>query len=592
MVPLLRPRNLLSWLRRHEPALIALTAAVAFGLGVAGFRLSHERPVDAVYLTLRLFILEFDEEKSPSWAVEVARFLAPATTAAAGVKALLSLFGAQLEKARVSRRAGHVVVCGLGRRGLCLVEGLVDKGERVVAIERVADAPSVSAARLRGALVVVGDARAPAVLRQARVERARALVALGSDDDTNLEIATAVDGLSRSREGLVPQLLVHVAEEELWRALRERAVREASSARRAPEFFNVFDRGARAMLRRHPPSDDSEAASRSPHLLVVGLERLGSILVVAAARLWATLDEGRGPRLRLTVVDPDASTRLARLCLRYPLERHCDIVAVDADVRTPAFEAARFLFDEVGEVAVSRIYVCLEDELACLAAGLVLGRRLGGDRVPVVVQVMSEPASLGRFLAGGEAPGRASHLELFGLVEQTCTPELLFETTTETLAQALHERYVRQQMAAGITVREKPNLVEWEHLAERAREDTRAQARHVGAKLAAVGCDVRLLEDWDAPLVEFDADEVERLAQMEHERWVAARRAEGYRPGPRQEATRHHPDLVPWAELSEQAREIDREFVRDLPVLLARAGFQVYRRPLAAPAQRMEPSGG
>jgi hypothetical protein len=200
----------------------------------------------------------------------------------------------------------------------------------------------------------------------------------------------------------------------------------------------------------------------------------------------------------------------------------------------------------------------------------------------VVVQVASERDSLGRFLTGGDA-GEADGLELFGLIEQTCTPELLFETTTETIAQALHECYLRQLAEAGFTVREKPNLVGWDGLSERTRQDNRAQARHVGAKLAAIGCDIRLLDDWDAPLVEFDAEEVELLAQMEHDRWATARRREGYRPGPRHEVARRHPDLVPWAELSEETGEIDREFVQNLPLLLAGAGFQVCRgRPAGA----------
>jgi hypothetical protein len=284
-----------------------------------------------------------------------------------------------------------------------------------------------------------------------------------------------------------------------------------------------------------------------------------------------------GQRLRLTVVDPQAHAHLGRLCLRYPhLERDCDVVAVDAEVGTPAFEAARFLLDE-SAVAVTQVYVCLEDEVAALSAGLTLRRRLERDSVPVVIQVASEPDSMGRFLAGGQTPGQAGRLVLFGLIEQTCTPELLVENTTETIARALHERWFREQVEAGFTVADKPTLRPWEELPGEVREDNRSQARDIGAKLAAVGCDIGLLDDWGASLTALTPDEVERLAEMEHERWMTARLQAGWQPGPRDDAARRHPDILPWAELSEDIREIDRFFVREIPVLLARAGFQIRR---------------
>jgi len=63
---------------------------------------------------------------------------------------------------------------------------------------------------------------------------------------------------------------------------------------------------------------------------------------------------------------------------------------------------------------------------------------------------------------------------------------------------------------------------------------------------------------------------------MEHERWALERRALGYEPGPERDA-QHHPDLVDWEQLSDRARDRDRDAVRGIPAMLELAGFQILR---------------
>jgi hypothetical protein len=71
---------------------------------------------------------------------------------------------------------------------------------------------------------------------------------------------------------------------------------------------------------------------------------------------------------------------------------------------------------------------------------------------------------------------------------------------------------------------------------------------------------------------------VEKLAQMEHVRWMQERTAAGKVYGPRREGNQH-PDLVDWQYLSETARDKDRDAIRELPAILGEAGFQIIRVP-------------
>jgi voltage-gated potassium channel Kch len=69
----------------------------------------------------------------------------------------------------------HVIVCGLGRLGYFIAEGLIARGERVIIVERSEDASTIEHFRSRGADVYVGDARLPRVLEEVGVSRAKAL---------------------------------------------------------------------------------------------------------------------------------------------------------------------------------------------------------------------------------------------------------------------------------------------------------------------------------------------------------------------------------------------------------------------------------
>jgi hypothetical protein len=96
-------------------------------------------------------------------------------------------------------------------------------------------------------------------------------------------------------------------------------------------------------------------------------------------------------------------------------------------------------------------------------------------------------------------------------------------------------------------------------------------------KLRAVGCDLVPSNHADAPALAFSPEEVERLAEMEHDRWMQERIDAGWVLGPKDIDQKRSPHLRPWAELCEDIRKIDRETVLGLPRFLARVGFRIER---------------
>lgn len=150
------------------------------------------------------------------------------------------------------------------------------------------------------------------------------------------------------------------------------------------------------------------------------------------------------------------------------------------------------------------------------------------------------------------------------------------DAARESIARAIHEEYRANQ--ADRKPADDPPMSEWDGLPEDLRESNRRQAGDIFNKLRAIGCKVREVgEDRTPELISFTHAEIERMSKMEHDRWVAERRADGWTLGDRDIPSKTTPHLVSWEELSEDIREWDREAVRKIPHLLAQVGFEIRR---------------
>ena len=84
--------------------------------------------------------------------------------------------------------SGHVILCGLGRLGFFIAEGLLKQGEKLLIVEKNENSPTIEYFRSRGADVYIGDARLPRVLQDVGVTRAKALYSVINSDYANLEV--------------------------------------------------------------------------------------------------------------------------------------------------------------------------------------------------------------------------------------------------------------------------------------------------------------------------------------------------------------------------------------------------------------------
>jgi hypothetical protein len=557
--------------------------AIAFGLGYVGFwryfaTLGEERSVlDLMYLTFQLFTFESGSVSGPlGWELEVARMLAPAVAAYTALQTLAVVFQEQLQLFRLRFIGDHVIICGLGRKGALLAERFRERGDRVVLVEQVEESGTVSELRAQGFIALTGDATNEQTLLRARVRRARHLISVCGDDGVNAEIGVQACDLVSRRRGRALNCMLHIVDPQLCDLLKERELEAGRPDAFRVGFFNVFDRGATAWLNAYPPF--RESANGEPHLLIVGLGKMGESLLIQAARRWHAMQAGASRRMEVTVVDRDAACKVESLCLRYP--RLGDVLRITAqsiDVLGAEFARGDFLFGADGGLRPTMAYICLDDESLGVITALALRRRVGTARLPVVIR-MERDTGLAQLLRGVDPTDTGlSDLYAFGLLDRTCWPELVLGGTHELIARAIHEGYLEASTGSSGQEAASSVRVPWENLSEEYRESCRRQADHISVKLRAVGCHLAPLTDWDAQLLEFTPQELDRMARLEHERWMSERLRAGWSPGPRDEEARTNPNLVPWEELPEDVKELNRDMMRGLSTFLARAGLQIER---------------
>jgi Trk K+ transport system NAD-binding subunit len=110
---------------------------------------------------------------------------------------------------------GHYVIAGAGNMTLRIAAQLLDKGMRVIVIERDGEARSLHALREAGHHVLVGDATKEETLSLAGGHGARGILALTDNDATNLHIALIARAQNRKASVVAridsPLLCNHVA---------------------------------------------------------------------------------------------------------------------------------------------------------------------------------------------------------------------------------------------------------------------------------------------------------------------------------------------------------------------------------------------
>lgn len=345
------------------------------------------------------------------------------------------------------------------------------------------------------------------------------------------------------------------------------------------EQIDIPRSAARLLLARWPLHVGFDPPfGQQVHLVIAGRTPLADALLVHALRL-AHYSECQPV---MTLIDDDPAAWERDFAVAHP--------------RAGSFSRPRFRRPEqvvsAADAPVSGVIVCAKPATAALELGERLARRIAAEQgvSPAILLDVDDAEP------DGGLDDWDGQLLPFSPRRLVLTPEVLLDGRGDELAQVIHAHYRDTSAAQGRDPDVEPASQPWDRLADSYRHANRHQADHLWAKLAVTDC--RAVPEDLVESFAFAPNEVERLAVIEHARWAADRYLDGWSYAPvRDNVQKHHPQLIPYADLSRPMKDLDRFAVRLVPALLARSGRGLVRMliiavpetAVSAPVGRLRP---
>jgi voltage-gated potassium channel Kch len=538
---------------------------------------------------------DFSLEKHDPWQLIVAQFALPAVALFGAGKLLLANIGKDMRVAMARRQRNHAIVCGLGDTGRHIIEHLRDARSDVVGVTLNTEEANAIACERLGVPVLSGNAANPSILRLAGLRRARLLMLTTGSDALNIEVALRMTTTRGGRAAGAPVLYVMPEIRSHWLLELVQTHRSATLGSEAVEVrpFDLYANAARLLLSGPAFVRGTAAAAPRPHLLLAGLGEFGTQIILHAVQISFAMP---GQRLAATVFDQQGEDSLASLAARFAgiaAVADLDFVETNFDAENPSSwtpvwdKVEQTLHDRDPRTETVAVIVALKNDKDALHAALQFRDRLdriGDLRIPVFVR-LREDRELGNFAASLDgADALVERLTPFGDLHYLTRPALLLDQVQDSLARGVHAGYLETMGKSGL---DSGARQPWAQLPERLKQSNRRAADHFEVMLREIG--MRPVHG-DAPPVAFSDAQIDQLARAEHARWCIERRLLGWSYGPRaNDLTRQHPDLVSWDELTDASKNLNREFVRDIPTMATAAGMALRReRIIVAVGDRLD----
>ena len=442
------------------------------------------------------------------------------------------------------RMRDHVVVLGDSRVAKAIVRQVARSGSvahgGLEPVTGISDAPVLEAPATRDP---------GAMLRATGADDARALVIDLADDADTL---AAVAALLEDRAPRRPAIIANVRDPALRRLVDDNLHARGIDPR--PRIVSTAALSAAAAIAEMRPYDLAYWRGQARvHAIIVGLSHLGREYL---DQLVLSGIAGELDRPRLTVVDRHADE------VRKRLDRDMPEIGLSAEIRVAAFDPLTLTAPD-GPLAqaeavspVTLIVVALEDPGEAIAAAIAIARIQEREAIAVAACLLVTEGQTS-LLDLTKPPGRPRDLarrwSVFGGIDSD--PDILDLVTAraDALAERIHTTYLRRFGGVGASARE------WPDLTETFRKSNRHAAAHLPVKLWTLGLRERggasdpfavephAYDNVIVPCATGRSEDalLRRLSRIEHDRWCAERRLDGWRFAEvRDDARRLHDKLV------------------------------------------------
>lgn len=497
------------------------------------------------------------ELAGPPPALQFARLTQLVVLLVAATSAVLALLRTQMDRIAVRFAPRVALVVGVDEAASALLPALATGAGRLTRAVLTPDplAPWVGRARAAGWRVVIGDPENDGLLRalllRGRWRAVRSLAVLAPDSTAAQRLVAAVEQAVEGSRGRDPvRALLRM--DDAWQAEDWRRRYLGRTETWIVDTISENEVTARLLA-------EDVLQRGADQLLVSGHSDLTFALaaeVAQHARERAVV--GEGPVVPpVVLVDPHAQDVLDEHALAQA--RFGNAVPVDI-----AVEPGRRLADVVAEAVVEHRQPALLFTGGVDVADQRLAARLGATYPDLLVYSRrTEVAGLGTVPLMAEVRAFGTTLDAGGGRPID---------SWERIARRIHERFIREYPDPTRASR-RP----WDELPPIYRESNVRQVLTVMGSAVAIG------RSWGASGAEATPptdEQLDQMAQAEQRSWQAHFERHGWRYGEiRSDEAKTHPDLLPWAKLSEESREKTRDGVRTALDLLATLGYRSFDDP-------------
>ncbi len=528
--------------------------------------------------------------------LETVRFAAIATPTVGLLFAFSGQLGQSLARIFNLGAAHHVVIAGESPAALSLALDCRRHFDAVILIAQKLAEETALGLRRKGVTVLQGDPTQIETLRSARANYAAHVVAFEPDDTLNLQIEAALRRLVGDAKRRRP-IGAHIATHAPMllreaREMRSAQMLKAKDARLAvdPKPFSLHEIAARALLQQEAQTLLSLAARLKQdrvHLVFFGFDSAAEMVAsVVLKSLWSV--HFAPPRLTVLAPDPTAAEAGFRARHREAFA-HAGLWAADIAFMQFDWDAASVdaeLLDGIEKArgAPTALVVSTGADPGNIHLSIALKRACNnGPRwpTPIYMRETSQSEFSQIYAKGDETPELDAYLQAFGAHQAIATRARVIDGGLDRGAAVAHEHFNKGLGDKDtMSMRElQTSMKDWSAVLETYRAANRAVA------------DAAMVKMWDAgwrPARKAAGEKgdttptippalMAKMAEREHDRWVAERLMSGWRPGAaRNNDLMVHDKLVLWSALNEADRAKDAVQVRaaiDIARIMKPNGF-------------------
>lgn len=547
--------------------LMTVIAFVSYVLGYVGYEkyfvansITHTS-FDLLYHSLQLFLFGFYEAMGPfPLELEISRWVSPLIFASAAIKTVFVFAKDAITVTKAKRMKEHVIICGLGEKGYKLAKDCIGHVYSLIIIEQDRDNKYIRSISEQGALVLYGSAVDRVLLDSASVSKAKYLICVTGEDETNIEVASLLYQDEKFRDnGNFLEALVHVGSRDVKTYFYEKQLFAKDFDGFSARLFNIYEIGARVLLDENGPDRFVKSLSTKTgyfDITIVGDNLIANELMLHTVRVG---HYSESLKLSVNLVGHYSEEWLGTLDEKHPNIQ--DVAKFSLHNISLEEVQNRELIDCIANTQAEVIYVCVDSEIQ----GMRLAQKIINtitDKTISVVVIVNNSTNLSHWIRD------IDNIYVFDLLKHSCTFDTVINTHLDNKAKKIHSYYVNNELARGETKESNSSLVPWKELHETLKDANRHQADHISIKLRAIGLDSD--DIGGNKNVSFSELQIETLAKIEHNRWAADKIIGGwkYTSGEKDSDKKLSPCLVPWDELSEEDKDKDRDTIKNIPNIL------------------------